>query len=131
MIHGPEGAYTTSPEGKAESIMTEIDLLKSINERLELILQHLVQTPLSETLSKPTYSCRELARLSQTHGVQSYAEFTIRLACNDGRVPEAAKRENGTWSIPRDAALWILQDGLPPERRNGRRGSGDSRGSEC
>jgi hypothetical protein len=120
VIHGPEGAYTTSPEGKAESIMTEIDLLKSINERLELILQHIVRTPLSETLSKPAYSCRELARLSQTHGTQSYAEFTIRLACNDGRVPEASKRENGTWSIPRVAAQRILEDGLPPERRRAR-----------
>jgi hypothetical protein len=126
VIHGPEGAYTTSPEGKAESIMTEIDLLKSINERLELILQHLTHTPLSEALAKSAYSCRELARLSQTHGVQSYAEFTIRLACNDGRVPEATKRENGTWSIPREGALRILQDGLPPERRNGRSGSGDA-----
>lgn len=117
-LHRPVGAYTTSPEGKAELSMTEtIFILKRIEEHLACIERQLGRTPLSEALAKPAYSCRELAQLSQSHGVQSYREFTIRLACNDGRVPEAHKCDNGTWSIPRDAVLRLLENGLPPERR--------------
>ena len=101
--------------------MTEtVTILKSIEARLEAIQQLLAKRPLSEILVKPCYSCQEVAKLSQSHGVQSYQDFTVRLACSDGRVAEAEKRANRTWSIPMSAVERILQEGLPPERRNGR-----------
>ena len=96
-----------------------VKILKSIDSRLEAIQLLLARTPLADILVKPCYTCQEVARLTHSHGIQSYQDFTIRLACSDGRVPEAEKRANRTWSIPVRAVERILQEGLPPERRNG------------
>ncbi len=95
-------------------------LLKSINARLEAIQQLLAKTPLTEVLQKQSFSCRDVAHLSTTHGAQSYQHFTVRLACADGRIPDAYKRANGQWTIPRAAVVRILEEGIPPEQRNGK-----------
>jgi hypothetical protein len=97
---------------------TEIlDLLKNIDDRLALLEQHLSKPRLGELLVKGAYSCDEVAALTATHGVKRYRPFTLRLACNDSRIPEATKLSNGKWVIPREAVLRILNEGVPPERR--------------
>ena len=96
-----------------------LEAIKTIEHRLSSIERHLAGAQ-GNLLHKPWYSCREVADLTATDGVTAYRPFTVRYACNDGRIPQAEKLDNGTWTIPRDAVERILREGLPPERRNGR-----------
>jgi hypothetical protein len=98
---------------------TTSDVLKSILERLESIETLLETQDGTGPLRKSNYSCAETARLTEKHGIRKYRPFTIRLACSDGRIPEADKLENGSWRIPQFAVYRILEEGIPPERRNG------------
>lgn len=102
-----------------------LEFLKRIEHRLATIETLMAKPQLNELVCKPSYSCSEVSELSQTLGVRAYRPYTIRLACNDGRLPEASKREDGSWAIPREAVLRVLSEGLPPERRNGRRPNAD------
>ena len=107
------------PRGKAESIMDATnDLLKTILERLDHIETLMETRDGAPPLRKSSYSCSETARLTEKYGIQKYRPFTIRLACGDGRIPEADKLENGSWRIPQAAGYRILEQGMPPERRN-------------
>jgi len=94
------------------------DVLKSIERRLESIEAKVDDQQRQEVLGKASYSCAETAGLAETHGMQGYRPFTIRLACKDGRIPEAVKLDNGNWRIPCNAVQRILDDGIPPERRD-------------
>lgn len=96
-----------------------IELLTRIDLRLACIEKILAKPPVADALTKGAYSCNELSELSQIYGVKKYRPFTIRLACKDGRIPEATKQECGSWSVPRQAVMRILEEGMPPERRNG------------
>lgn len=99
--------------------MSEIvELLKRIEARLCTIEQSLARPSLTDLLQKSHYSCAEVAELTQCYGTKKAKTFTVRLACSDGRIPEAAKAEDGNWRIPRDAVARILSEGLPPERRS-------------
>jgi len=103
------------------SIIEELEpLLKRIDHRLASIERQLAgNRPLSELVSRDQYSCAEVAELSQTHGIQAYKPYTIRLACNEGRIPDAQKLDNGGWRIPRMAVVRVLEEGIPPQRRKG------------
>ncbi len=97
---------------------TTNDLLKTILERLDCIETLLETRDGAGPLRKSNYSCSETARLTEKYGIRKYRPFTIRLACSDGRIPEADKLENGNWRIPQAAVYRILEEGIPPERRN-------------
>lgn len=58
---------------------------------------------------KETYTVEEVA--SKT----GYKPFTIRQACNKGRIQGAYKGRDNAWRIPRDSLLDILKSGLSPE----------------
>lgn len=59
---------------------------------------------------KPGLTVPEAAR---TLGLSNY---TVRLACNTGRV-KATKADNGRdWLIPPDEVERVRRDGLPPDR---------------
>lgn len=94
--------------------------LKRIEQRLIAIEAVLTKPAVNEALVKAMYSCAEISELSQVFGLKKYRPYTVRLACSDGRVPEADKRDDGAWTIPREAVLRILNEGLPPERRQQR-----------
>lgn len=101
-------------------MMTELaEVLKRIDLRLANIEHVLAAPKLAELISRPRYSCSEMAKLSEMYGVKKYRPFTVRLACKDRRIPDAEKLEDGSWAIPRQAVLRILEEGIPPERRNG------------
>jgi hypothetical protein len=93
-------------------------MLKDIQRRVTAIEQSVAPPDLHRTLSKSHYSCRETAELTRKFGTKKAQEFTVRLACCDGRIPEAEKFDDGRWRIPREAVLRILSVGLPPERRH-------------
>jgi hypothetical protein len=103
------------------SIIQELQpLLKRIDQRLASIERQLAGCrPLAEVVSHDQYSCNEVAELTQTHGIQAYQPYTIRLAGNEGRVPDATKLDSGGWHIPRMAVIRILEEGIPPQRRKG------------
>ncbi len=93
--------------------------LRIIESRLSRIEELLTAPTKSEALSRRRYSVAEVAVLCDGFGIKSYAQYTIRKACSDGRIPEAEKLDDGkTWSVPREAVLRILDEGFPPERRN-------------
>ncbi|MEX2310437.1 MAG: hypothetical protein WD738_22915 [Pirellulales bacterium] len=94
-----------------------IEILKSLDSRLAKIELKLSNPNLSESLVKSHYSCAEVASLSQRFGTKPAKTFTVRLACSNGRIPEAEKSSDGYWRIPRHAVMRILSIGLPPERR--------------
>lgn len=99
-------------------IMSEIaSILNRIERRLATIETVVAKTDLVEVVTRPAYSCNELSELTKAYGLQSYKPFTIRLACSDGRLADAEKRDNGNWAVPREAVLRVLRQGLPPERR--------------
>ena len=93
-------------------------LLKTILERLDCIETLLETRDGAGPLRKSNYSCSETARLTEKYGIRKYRPFTIRLACSDGRIPKADKLENGSWRIPQAVVYRILEEGIPPERRN-------------
>lgn len=92
-------------------------LLKTIAEKLGLIADLLGKPPLQDALVKQFYSCGEVSKLTKIYGSQSYEAFTIRLACSGGRIPEASKRSNGNWAVPKKAVQRILEHGIPAEQR--------------
>ena len=94
------------------------DALQNIERRLSRI-EELIATPSKvEALSRSNFSVTEVAVVCEAYGIKSYAEYTIRKACSDGRIPEANKLDDGkTWAVPREAVLRILEEGFPPERR--------------
>ncbi|WP_237225524.1 hypothetical protein [Rubinisphaera sp. JC750] len=101
-----------------------IDELKSINRSLSDLrttlksVEHFIAKPqLSDMLNKGEYSVREVSRLTQAHGVKPAKETTVRLACWDGRIPDARQNESNHYLIPRDAVIRILDEGIPPQRR--------------
>ena len=96
-----------------------LEFLKRIENRLATIETLMAKPRINDVVCKEGYSCSEVSELSQTLGIRKYRPYTVRLACSDERVPEATKREDGSWVIPRQAVLRILHDGLPPERRKG------------
>ena len=119
LIHESVGDIPTSPEGKASCIMSTVEeVLKSIDRRLASIEGRLARLQQQDTLTKASYSCDETAQLTSEHGIRTYRPFTIRLACKDGRIPEAEKLENGNWRIPKDAVQRVLDEGIPPEQRH-------------
>ena len=74
---------------------------------------------LNEMLVKSLYSISNTSQLTESYGIKAYRPYTIRKACSDGRISEAQKLDDGkTWAIPREALLRILDEGIPPERRN-------------
>ncbi len=100
--------------------MNEIlQTLNRIESRLVAIENMIAKPAINEALCKSVYSCSEISELSQLYGVKSYRPFTVRLACKDRRIPEAEKREDGFWTVPRNAVIRILEQGMPPERRKG------------
>jgi hypothetical protein len=94
-----------------------MELLKSLDSRLARIELTMTKPNLNEALIKTYYSCAEVAELTKQFGTKPAEKFTIRLACSDGRIPNAEKFSDGRWRIPRDAVMRILDVGLPPERR--------------
>lgn len=96
-----------------------LETLRRIESRLIQIEATVEVGESTRTVARGSYSCQEVARLTQLRGSQEYRAFTVRLACADGRIPEANKRANGRWSIPHSAIERILSEGIPPERRAG------------
>jgi hypothetical protein len=94
-----------------------IELLKSLDDRLGRIELSLTKPKLGDQLVKSHYSCAEVAELSRQFGTKAAKPFTVRLACGDGRIPEAEKFADGQWRIPKQAVQRILDVGVPPERR--------------
>lgn len=94
-----------------------LELLKSLDARVANIELSLTKPKLDEVLIKSHYSCGEVAQLTQQFGTKAAKEFTVRLACSDGRI-QAEKFEDGRWRIPRETVLSVLSVGLPPERRH-------------
>lgn len=92
-------------------------VLLSIDNRLSNLERLIGKPSLAEAVVKSRYSVTELAELTQTHGLKRYRPYTIRKACLDGRIPEASKTDDGNWTIPREAVLRILDEGVAPERR--------------
>ena len=82
-------------------------------------LEELISAPSKvEALSREAYSSTDASLMTEQFGIRSYAAYTIRRACCDGRLPEAVKADDGkTWQIPKLALMRILEEGLPPERR--------------
>jgi hypothetical protein len=99
-----------------------MDLIKRLDSRLARIEFAMARPDLKASLIKTHYSSAEVAELTKQHGTKSAEPFTIRLACSEGRIPEAEKYADGRWRIPRDAVIRILSVGLPPERRRYRDG---------
>jgi len=58
---------------------------------------------------KEAYTVEEVAKKT------NYALFTIRQACNKGRIRDARKGRDGAWRIPHASLLDIINNGLPSE----------------
>ena len=94
-----------------------VELLSRIEQRLGNLERLLAKPDLGQVLVKGQYCTREVAELTQLFGVKKAAEFTVRRACADGRIPEAVKNDSGHYRLPRGSVLRILEDGIPPEQR--------------
>jgi hypothetical protein len=58
---------------------------------------------------KEAYTVDEVAEKTK------YQPYTIRQACNKGRIKEAYKGRDHAWRNPRVSLLDIVSNGLPPE----------------
>lgn len=92
--------------------------LDEITVRLARLEELICAPSKAEALSREVYSSTDASLLTEQFGIRTYAAYTIRRACCDGRLPEAIKADDGkTWLIPKIALSRILEEGLPPERR--------------
>lgn len=109
----------TSLERKEAVIMSNLlEEVKAIRSLLNQLVKSTIFPHLEEVLIKPYYTTTEVAELSQIYGPIKYAAFTLREACNEGRIPEAFKQSNRNWAIPREAAQKILEVGLGQRKHN-------------
>ena len=103
--------------------MDEIaEVLKRLDERMGRIEAALQAQPPATKVNRQWYNPKEvevlsLSRDAEFRTVGTGTGYTVRLACNDGRIPDAVKQANGKWAIPGDVVERILAEGLPPERR--------------
>ena len=58
---------------------------------------------------------KEVYTVDEAAEKTKYQPFTIRQACNKGRIKEAYKGRDHAWRIPRASLLDIVSNGLPPE----------------
>lgn len=113
---GTKGSGSLATEMLA--VLKDMDRRMAVMARnLETIELFIARPQLADMLTKGEYSVNEVARLTGPYGVRKSAPYTVRLACLDGRIPEAKRNESGHYRIPREAVLRILKDGIPPERR--------------
>lgn len=56
----------------------------------------------------------EWMTIHEAHLVSRVAEYTLRQACNLGRIVDCHKTENGSWRISRTEVEQIRDHGLPP-----------------
>ncbi len=84
-------------EGKLSNIEAELAELKSLitAEKGEVV--------------KEAYTVKEVARKA------GLSEFTIRHACNKGRIKGAYKAKDGRWRIPHESLVDIRNNGLASE----------------
>ena len=69
----------------------------------------LAQPAVRGEVVKEAYTVEEVAKKTKL------SKFTIRQACNKGRIKEAYKGKDGAWRITHASLLEILNYGLPPE----------------
>lgn len=92
--------------------MTELEILQEMLTTQRSILAAITALKDAQTAPKKEwYSPTEAAALSQTHGVTRYTSWTIRQACNVGRV-RGAKKEGSKWLLPYSAVQRLLNHGL-------------------
>ena len=112
------GIKGSGREDEMTELLRSIDCrLAEIGRRLESVEHFIAKPQLAEMLTRGEYTVNEVARLTVPYGIKKAKPYTVRLACADGRIPEAKKNESGHYIIPRQAVLRILQEGVPPERR--------------
>jgi hypothetical protein len=69
---------------------------------------------------KNTYSVKQVADLTAQKGVKRYSQFTLRQACNIGRIKATKDKQ---WLIPQAEVERIVNKGLPNEAPELTRGS--------
>lgn len=98
--------------------MSEIvEVLQQIHGTLRSIQVLLAKPKLADVVAKSQYTISEVAELTANYGITKYTDWTIRYACNEGRIPDANKLGNGQWRLPREVVMRILEEGIPPEQR--------------
>lgn len=100
------------------NIESVVERLECLDEKLNRIEMLLVQSQGERSVWKSFYSVSEVAELTKSIGFRKYEPYTIRKACAQSRIPEAQKTENGSWHVPREAVLRILEQGFPGEQKN-------------
>jgi hypothetical protein len=97
------------------AIAERMQQLPQLIERIDRIEQILAKSH-ELAIEKPFITPKELASHSAEFGVINYSYFTLRQACNHGRIVGAIKQPHSKqWLIPRDAAELILSEGLPAD----------------
>ena len=69
-----------------------------------------VQGTLTGEPQQQNYSVKQLAAATASHGVKKYTAWSIRQACNEGRI-QADKNANG-WFIPFSEVQRMLDGGI-------------------
>jgi hypothetical protein len=109
----PPRRHPPSKSASSETQQHEAEPPRDALDRRLANIERLISTMQATPAGKEWYNVREVAEMTARYGVTSYKEWTIRDACNQGRVP-GAKRHGGRsrWLIPHTALMSILNEGL-------------------
>ena len=99
-----------SPPGILETRLPKLDELESGISDLRTELAEIKELLVAERgeIVKESYTVEEVAKKTKL------APYTIRQACNKGRIQGAYKGQDRAWRIPQSVLLTIQNDGLPP-----------------
>ncbi len=87
-------------------IASQIERMAAGIAKIEVLLSN-------PPIEKEWFSPKEVAEMTQKDGTIHYTYYTIREACNKGRIAGAKKATDSTrWLIPREALKQLLECGL-------------------
>lgn len=86
-----------------ESLKQELD---EVNRKLDILLRREIQRVYEEPPS-------EWITVQEASEICHYSEYSLRQACNTGRITECRKTETGQWRISREVVEKIRDYGLP------------------
>lgn len=99
-----------APLEMLETRLPKLDELESGISDLRTELAEIKELLVAERgeIMKESYTVEEVAKKTKL------ASYTIRQACNTGRIQGAYKARDRAWRIPHSTLLTIQNEGLPP-----------------
>ena len=110
-VQRPRGSGDALVPGLSGEDRAALKSLKADMAEIRVALSQITELLAAERgeVVREAYTVEEVSRKTK------FKPFTIRQACNKGRIKGAYKGRDHAWRIPHASLLDVLTNGLPPE----------------